>query len=317
MLQFEGIVMITAGLFAAVLAPLEFFLFKNITKNLAGLGTLGFAVHSGQIFGLYLVALVFVPLGYGHLHLRSWAHKLSLAALWSWLILGLPCMALVMFIFVGYKDPTDFGALVFGALTLLIYPGLPSVFILFYRSSNTQAQFEKPADRLTWVEATPLPVIILGSVATFYVFAFHLPLFLNGVVPFGCGFRSGLSGYAFASTAILVLAFVAWGLFRQRLWAWYGGVTCFATMAVNFTVAFLCSGSAAFFQVLGARDLDLSQVERQFPSVLIAVLLLLPTVSTLLTMLFGRRHFDRIPTKAELWVGLLALVILIRLWTKV
>ena len=52
------------------------------------IGSLAFAAHSGQIFGLYLVALVFVPLGYGHLLLRSWAYKLSLAALWSWLILA-------------------------------------------------------------------------------------------------------------------------------------------------------------------------------------------------------------------------------------
>ena len=34
-----------------------------------------------------------------------------------------------MFIFVGYKDPTDFGTLVFGALTLFTYPVLPSIFV--------------------------------------------------------------------------------------------------------------------------------------------------------------------------------------------
>ena len=305
------------GLLAAVLAPLEFSLFKDITKDLVGFRNLGFAVLAGQIFGLYLVAFVSIPLGYGHLHLRSWAHKLTLAALWSWIILGLPCIALVMLIFIGYKDPTDTGALIFGALTLFAYPVLPFLVVLFYRSSNTQALFEKPVDRHTWIEATPSPVLILGSVTTFFVFSFHIPLFLNGVVPFGCGFLSGLTGYGLASSGILVLAFVALGLFRQRLWAWYGGVIIFFSMAVNSTIAFLCSGSVAFLHALGARDLDVSQVELQFPSVHIAVLLCLPMVSTLLTMLFSRRHFNRIPTKGEIWVGLLALAVLIRLWINI
>ena len=50
-LQFEGFVMVAAGLFAASMAPLEFSLFKDITKDLVGFGNLGFAAHSGQIFG--------------------------------------------------------------------------------------------------------------------------------------------------------------------------------------------------------------------------------------------------------------------------
>ena len=299
--------MVAVGLSAAVMAPLEFSLFKDITKDLVGFGYLGFAAHSGQIFGFYLVALVLIPLGYGHLLLRSWTHKLSLTALWSWLILGIPCMALVMYIFVAYKDPTDFATLVFGAITLFIYPVLPFALVLFYRSSETQAQFHKPTNHLTWIETAPQPVLILGSVVTFYVFAFHSPLFLNGVVPFGCGFLSGLGGYALAATAILGLSFVALGLFNQRRWAWFGGVACFTTMAVDFPLAFLCSSSTGFLRQLGVSDLDESLVELQFPSEQIALLLALPTVSALFTLLFNRRYFDRVATKAELWMGLLTL----------
>ncbi len=308
--------MVAAGLSSAVMAPLEFSLFKDITKDLVGFGYLGFAAHSGQIFGFYLVALVLLPLGYGHLLLRSWAHKLSLTALWSWLILGIPCMAFVMYIFVAYKNPTDLTTLFFGVSTLFIYPVLPFALVLFYRSSDTQAQFHSK-DHLTWIETAPQPVLILGSVVTFYVFAFHLPLFLNGVVPFGCVFLSGLGGYTLAATAILGLSFVALGLFNQRRWAWFGGMACFTTMAMDFPLAFLCSGSTEFLRQLGVSDLDVSLVELQFPSAQIALFLALPTVSALFTLLFNRRYFDRVATKAELWMGLLAVVILIRLWSKV
>ena len=309
--------MIAAGLFAATLAPLEFSLFKDVTKELAGFRYLGFAAHSAQILGFYLVALVLVPLGYGHLLLRSWAHKLSLTALWSCLILGIPCMALVMFIFVGYKDPTDHGALLFAAASLFMYPVLPFMLVRFYHSQETKAQFQSSSDHLTWIEAAPQPVLILGSVTAFYVFAFHTSLFLNGVVPFGCGFRSGKVGYVIAATAIVGLSFVAWGMFNQRRWAWFGGVVCFATMAVDFAVAFLCSGSTGLFRQLGVSNLDESLVELQFPSLQIALVLVLPTMCALITTLFNRRHFDRVGTKAELWVGLLSLVILMRLWSTV
>ena len=207
--------MIAAGLVAATIAPLEFSLFSKITKNLVGFGYLGFAAHSGQIFGFYLVAVVLIPLGYGHILLRPWAHKLSITAVWSWLILGIPCMALVASIFVAYKAPTDLGALVFGALALLLYPTFPAAIALFYRSSDTRAQFQA-SGHSTWIENAPQPVLVLGTVVTFYVFALHAPLFLNGTVPFGCGFRSGIEGYTITSVAILCLTFVAWGLFNRR-----------------------------------------------------------------------------------------------------
>jgi uncharacterized membrane protein len=114
--------------------------------------------------------------------------------------------------------------------------------------------------------AAPQPVLILGTVVTFYVFALHATLFLNGVFPFGCGFRSGIEGYTIASAAILCLTFVAWGLFNRRRWAWFGGVICFASMAVEFAVAFLCAGSSEFLRHLGVPDPDRTLVELQFPS---------------------------------------------------
>ena len=171
-LQVGGCIMIATGLFAATIAPLEFSLFKNWPKNLVGFGYLGFAALSGQIFGFYLVAVVLVPLGYGHLLLRPWAHKLTMTALWAWLIVGSPCVALVTWIFVASKDPTDLATLAFGAFVLLFYPVLPSALILFYRSPKTRAQFQTHANRSAWIATAPQPVLILGTVVAFYVLRF-------------------------------------------------------------------------------------------------------------------------------------------------
>lgn len=46
-LQFVGLILIAVGLFAAIIAPLEFSLFKDITGELQGFGYLGFAIQSG------------------------------------------------------------------------------------------------------------------------------------------------------------------------------------------------------------------------------------------------------------------------------
>jgi len=124
-------------------------------------------------------------------------------------------------------------------------------------------------------------------------------------------------GSALVATAILSLYLVAWGLFNQRNWAWFGGVVCFACMAANFALAFLCAGSTEYFRYLGVTDLDGSLIELQFPSSLIAMLLVLPTVCALLTMLFNSKHFDQTATKGELIVGAMALVMLTLLWLVV
>jgi len=54
--------MIATGMFAAVIAPLEFSFFKDIISELEGFGHLGFVAHSGQIFGYYFMALALVQI---------------------------------------------------------------------------------------------------------------------------------------------------------------------------------------------------------------------------------------------------------------
>ena len=80
-----------------------------------------------QIVGYYLIAALFIPLGYGHLKMWRWVRTMSVALLWSWLVVGAPLIVVVFFILAGSKDlslPAALIALVFLVLSYLVFPGL-------------------------------------------------------------------------------------------------------------------------------------------------------------------------------------------------
>jgi hypothetical protein len=80
---------------------------------------------ASQIVGYYLLAALFIPLGYGHLKMRRWVRPLSLTLLWAWLVVGAPLLVVVFFILAGSKDlslPAALLAMVFLALSYLVFP---------------------------------------------------------------------------------------------------------------------------------------------------------------------------------------------------
>ena len=74
-----------------------------------------------QVIGYYLIALLFIPLGYGHLRTRRWARTLSLTSLGLWLVLGVPLSVVFLFILFASKDLSPVGALIVVILLGLSY----------------------------------------------------------------------------------------------------------------------------------------------------------------------------------------------------
>ena len=90
-----GAPLLLIGTAAALLGPAEmycFYLFSDGGRfhyGGFGFGSFMFGNIAAQIVGYYLIAIVLIPLGYGHLRARRWTRPLSLALLWSWLAITL------------------------------------------------------------------------------------------------------------------------------------------------------------------------------------------------------------------------------------
>ena len=114
-----GALLLLVGVAAAVLGPVEVYCFYLFSEGGRfhyegfGFGSLMFGVIAWQIIGYYAIALLFIPLGYGHVRPRRWARVLMLSLLYCGLIVGVPLMV-VFLLMLSVKDLSPTAALLRG-----------------------------------------------------------------------------------------------------------------------------------------------------------------------------------------------------------
>lgn len=225
-----GSLLLLAGIAVGFLGPLEIYCFYLFSEGGRfhyqgfGFGSFMFGNIASQVVGYYLIAALFIPLGYGHLKLRRWARTLSLAWLWSWLVVGAPLTIVVSFILMASKDlsvPAAVMALVFLGLGYLVFPGL---LIRFYQGQNVRRTFEAKDAAFCWLEDLPMPILVLSSLYLFYIIMLHILILFNGIFPVFGVFLFGLPGIFLLDFSIGSLICLIWGTLRLKLWAWWASV---------------------------------------------------------------------------------------------
>jgi MFS family permease len=217
LLTIIGVLLLVGGVAVGLLGPVEMYSFYLFSKGGRfhyqgfGFGSFMFANIASQIIGYYLIAIILITLGYGHLKLRQWARVLALAWLWSWLVVGGPLIMVVFFILVGSKDlsfPVALISLIFLGLSYLIFPGL---LIRFYKGRNVCKTLETNDTKKAWIETLPIPILVLSSLYSFYLIMFHILILFNGMFPVFGNFRFGLQGIVLLDISIAGLVCIIWG----------------------------------------------------------------------------------------------------------
>ena len=112
-----GACLLLVGVAAAFFGPLEIYCFYLFSEGGPfhyegfGFGSFMFGNLALQIMGYYLIAVVLVPLGYGHLRRLRWVRLFSLTLLWFWLVVGLPLAVAFLFILFSSKELSSAAAL--------------------------------------------------------------------------------------------------------------------------------------------------------------------------------------------------------------
>jgi hypothetical protein len=300
-LRLGGVILLLAGLAALVIAPVEIQVYSQFedggrfTYAGFGFGSLMFAIITVQVLGYYFIALLCLPLGYGHLRLQRWIRPVSEMLLSDWLVLGLPLTLIAFAMLLTSKDiPT--GALpLLIVIFLLFYPLLPIGLLLFYRSRRVRAILERDGSGPAALEDKPMAYLVLGSLLTFFVLALHLPLLFNGAFPLFGRFLFDFNGLLATQLAILALIVITWGVFRGRRWAWWAALFYLALMILSATATFLATTPADLFAGMHLAETE-REILRDVPLQSIHLLLLFvsPLLVTLALLIAWRRQFGRV-----------------------
>ena len=188
---------------------------------------------------LYLVlAVVLIWLGVGSIRARRWAWTLTVLLSWMWLIMGVVAFAgFVLFARPmmsaaieqqGNKIPPEaliVIQIITGVVMACIYILLPGLFLLFYQRESVRATCRRRDPQIPWTDRCPMPVlaltILFGSSAVLWMpsaaaYGFVMPVF--GV------FLSGATGAAVILLLTLLMVYLAWGMYRLRMAAWWAAL---------------------------------------------------------------------------------------------
>ena len=189
LLQIIGVVSLLIGTIAAIASPTEIYCYYLFSEGGRfyyegfGFGSFLFGNITLQIFGYYILAIVFIPLGYGHVKRKAWTPKVSLTLLWSWIIVGIPLLLVLLFIIVTYKEPSVIFIIISVVFLVLCYTVLPFFLIKFYKSEVLHKALSTKA-RMYWINQYPVAVLVTIVLYLFHVVIFHALLFHKGLFPF-------------------------------------------------------------------------------------------------------------------------------------
>jgi hypothetical protein len=295
-----GIPTLLFGIVAAIYGPIEFYPLYMFTEGGKfyyegfGFGSFMFANIALQIVGYYIVALIFIPLGYGHLRQRRWVRNYALALLWFWLVVGAPIAVLFLLMIFSVKDyqPVLVGMIL--AFTGFSYPFLPIILIRFYNREDVLLTLEQHDQRKGWWDQTPIPILVLVLLFGLYVIFLHVPLLLRGIFPFFGNFLINLDGMFMIDAAILSLLFLLVGVIKRKRWAWWGSLIYFSLLLFNtvFTLTQVSVPKLLDALQLPATEMDILQgipLSRYHLMVAFG----LPLSLTIIAVIVSKRYFEK------------------------
>jgi hypothetical protein len=292
-----GLLLLIGGA-AAVAGPVEMYCFTLFSEGGPfhyegfGFGSFMFGNIACQIIGYYLIAIICIPLGYGHLRLRRWTRPMALALLWSWTVLGIPLSMAFLFALLSAKPLSVLVAMIVVGAVSVAYPAIPALLIRFYGSRDVRMTFEERDPKSCWIERLPIPILVLSILSSFYVVVLHVLILFNGAFPLFGNWVTELRGIALIDVASLCLIGLIWGMLNRRKWAWWGSLLYFASLTLSWVVTLATS---TWSHILTAMDFPPFEMEilRRLPlqGFHLAVLVGVPLLLTMGAILRAKGSF--------------------------
>jgi hypothetical protein len=293
-----GIIFLTIGIICIFIAPLEvicfYFFIEGGRFYFEGFnfGSLLFSFIAVQIIGYYIIAAVFIPLGYGHLKLRFWVRRLSLALLWFWMIVGIPCTILFALALAASKEPSLWLVI---TIMPLMYPVVPAALIWFYRKKDVELTLKSEDKKTYQLDKIPMPVLVILFLFSFYILTLQVLLLFRGIYPFFGILLLDLKGAFVISISIMMFLLLCWGLFRLKAWAWWGSVVYFGITAFSFILTFSIKSLSDIYPLMNFAPLEIEIFQNlPFQGLRLSILMAVPILATLVIIIYSKRYF---PTK--------------------
>jgi hypothetical protein len=250
-----------------------------------------------------LAAVWFIWMGIGSIKARRWARALILVSSWLWLICGICGLIFMLLLMPQMYDrmgqsgqmPPEAAAVMkyvmMGFMTVF-YVIIPAVLVLFYGGKNVKATCEFRDSQVRWTDKCPLPV--LAASLLFGVWAVSmLSLGAYGwTVPFFGFIATGVKGAAIALAGVLLYGYVARGLYKLSIKAWWCAVLLTILWSLSTAITFSRVSLLDFYQKMNFPQQQLEIMKQCMPQTsTMALFFGLWFVGFLVYLLYTKKYF--------------------------
>ena len=269
-----GILEIIFGAFCALMVPLMIFgtLAATALNKSAAQSMSPDVMVPGILFYAFL-AVWFIWLGIGSIKARRWARALWLIASLVWLISGIIGWVFTLLFLPDIYDQmgasgqmpqsvtTVVKTVMIGFMTVF-YVIVPGILVLFYGSRHVKATCERMDPQVRWTDKCPLPVLAISLMAGFWAACMLFMGFYNWALPFFGYILTGMAGAAVAIASMLLLVYVAWGVYKLNIKAWWGAVLLTIIWGVSLQVTFSRMGLMEYYEKMNFHAEQLAIIKR-------------------------------------------------------
>lgn len=256
LLKVIGTISISIGIFFSVIAPLELYCFYLFSEGGRfhyegfGMGSFMFAAITFQIVAYYLIGIIFLIHGYGHIKLKGWIRSYSLILLKFWLVVGLPLIIAVIAFSAMTKSLSIYPGILFILALFSLYFIFPYILLRLYNSNQLDQIILLDNKTDYWINRLPERILIISLIYIFYGICLHIPIFFRGIFPFFGVFLYNFQGMVFIELTILVLAVLILGTLKRKNWAWWSSISFFLIWIISFIITFMNNSYSDILTIL-------------------------------------------------------------------
>ena len=225
------------------------------------MGSFIFAAITFQIIAYYLIGIIFLFLGYGHIKLKGWIRSYSLILLKFWLIIGLLLITVIIVFTAMTKSLSIYSGILFFVVLVSLYFIVPFLLLRFYNSNQLDQILNLDKKTNHWINRYPERILIIVLLYIFYGIFLHIPIFFRGIFPLFGVFLYNIEGIMFIEFTLLILFVLIFGTIKRKNWAWWGSISFFSIWIISLIITFMNNSYSDILTILSfpARELDAFQ----------------------------------------------------------
>ena len=184
----------------------------------------------------------------------------------------------------------------------VLYVIIPGLLVLFYNGRNVKATCEYRDSKVRWTDKCPLPVLAISLVTVGWAISMLWMAIYNWTIPFFGSILSGISGAIVILALILLLAYVAYGIYKLNIKAWWCALLIIIGWSLSTIMTLLRVGMRTYYEKMGISEQQLVLAQQHGNNIFGAdmnLLLGIWAVVVIAYLLYVRKYFKSISQKGS------------------